>query len=172
MSWAFYYLVVAIYGSHVLIDFACLACTLLDPFVWSLFETRAASLLQDEDEPKQQPSPPAPPSYGRQRLVALLKYAWEKIIFLYPSLFKDENLDKVRYLLYWNACSSIVKFSFLVYPTAYMLVLISILYIFDFLVYEYEGFTANTLIYQKARIISSFSLGMSILSIILCLWVD
>lgn len=165
MTLGLYYLVILIYCIQIAIDTSCLACTLLDPFVWSLFHVKNNILNQDE--------PTVSETVINPRW-ASIKIIWEKIIFLYPSLFKEgtENLTQVRYLLYWNACSNLPKCFFLFYPTWDILLLIALLYIFDCLVYEYEAFTANTLVFQKARIISLFSLIMSILSVIICLWLD
>lgn len=166
MTIAFYYLVFLIYTLHIGVDIICLFCTLLDPFLWSVFHSKAQIIDDSESDNTTAPTTKWP----------RVKLAWEKIIFLYPSLFRDsaanESLILVRYLLYWNACSSIVKFFFLVYPTFTFLILIAVLYMFDCLVYEYEGFTANTLIPQKARLMSFFSLGMSVLSLMMCLWID
>ena len=165
MTVALYYLIIFIYGTHICVDVMCLVCTLLDPFLWSVFHTKT-SITQDSDT-ETVDTPTRWPA---------LKQAWEKIIFLYPSLFKDpnsvESLILVRYFLYWNVCSSIVKLVFLVYPTFSLIILITILYIFDCFVYEYEGFTANSLNYQKARLMTLFSFGMSILSLFMCLWID
>lgn len=186
MSIAFFYAILSIYILHSLIDALCTIVTLLDPILYSYYNTNEAFIYSDSEEKqsdsKMKPSEesqiflaPSSDSWllrAKSKLIQVRLF-WESLLKLYPSLFKEEANSgpmQMRFFIYWIAAMGIVRTICVFYTNITSLLCVSFMYFLEFLVFEYEGFTSMTIVAQKARVMSIFALVMCIMSIVLCLW--
>lgn len=173
-----------LYSLEAIADGMCMIVTLLDPFLFCSRDETITIMFADSDnsEDKKEESVP---NDGEQTqgsssqlysiFLKKLRPYWDFLLKLYPSLFREEytmTSTENRYLLFWLACISMVRLFTVFQPTLILFILMSVLYIFQYLVFEYEGFTAKTMHPRKARIMSISSAVMSVLTIFLTLWLD
>ena len=90
---------------------------------------------------------------------------------MYPSIFRDainsEHSTLARIIVYWVAAMSLVRVFALIFQNAGFYMCVSVMYLLEGLVAEYEGFTSCTIPAGTARLISSFSFCMSLVLVVL-----
>jgi len=185
MSYLFFYSVLLLYAAQAMVDCVCMFVTIVDPFFVSIlhansyYETEESSFVGTEDH-----FSIAKVRYRENscfvRFLIFLRPCWETFLCLYTStLFVDSievpdvfvmNKVRGRLFLYFMSSVSIVRVCALIHLTCGYFKLLSILYLFEALVFEYEGFTAKSLVQRHARVMSVYSGAMSFFSLLLCMW--
>jgi len=106
---------------------------------------------------------------------------WEYLLKLYPSLMNEDYARDVcsghihktscRLFMYWIGTMSLVRLMVFIFPVCPLFITLSLIYLFEFLVFQYEGLTLQIfLIPSKAKIMSFMALYMSLFSGLLCIW--
>jgi hypothetical protein len=90
---------------------------------------------------------------------------------LYPSIFNDISLRQEpeilkRITIYWVSSMSLIRLIAVYWPCAQTILCVSVMYLLEALVAELEGFTFKSVIPSQAKLVSVFSFGMSVVSIL------
>ena len=89
---------------------------------------------------------------------------------MYSSIFKDvvnsEHVVLTRVLVYWAAAMSLVRALALVFRSFELCVCVCLMYVLEGLVAEYEGFSSCTVPPKTARMISSISFFLALMTLV------
>jgi hypothetical protein len=105
---------------------------------------------------------------------------WEYLLHLYPSLFNEEynaspiHMQKAhaRVFMYWIVTMSVVRIMAICMPCIPLFLTLSVIYFFEFFIFQYEGLTLRVFLFPtKAKIMSILAISMSFFSSIMCIWV-
>jgi hypothetical protein len=191
----FFYSVMIIYALHAILDVLCTLVTILDPFyyAWRVNNMNIGNqeVTADKLEKEKQNDIILNPTVSSEKDIFIasdviddgnstypkyyknIQKYWDFFLNLYPSLFKPDmhnNPTQNRMLIYCIASMSLTRVICVLYMNTSSALSVSCAYFFEFLLFQYEGYTAQTILVEKARIMSFFALIMGMLSIIVCLW--
>jgi len=116
-----------------------------------------------------------------RKVVSRTQPQWEFFLRLYPSLFSEDYARDVcaghvhktscRLFMYWASTMSLVRIMAIYFPITPLFLTLSVVYFFEFLVFQYEGVTLQIfLLPSKSRIMSILAMSMSLFSVLLCIW--
>ena len=173
MSSAFFYAFLFIYAIHSFIDFVFVVVVLFDPLLFQISNYEFKTVDPSENqEPVLQQDTDHKNNFAHHRTHFFLEF-WNYIFQLYDSIFLEgQTLCKTgkRYMVYWIACVGIARVVAIVTLDFHVYILVAIFYLLESLVFEYEGFSAKSMVPEKARFMSSVSFALFINTCVFLLW--
>ena len=170
MSVAFFYGTLLLYTLHSFIDFFFVVVVLFDPL---LFQKKYSfSNIQQSDLPDAVCHDSVQETVDLKGQNAFLQF-WNWIYNLYDSLFLDGHQPcktGKRFLMYWIAAMGLGRVVALITLDVQFYVLIAVFYVLETLVFEYEGYSAKTMVPNKARLMSCISFTLFVLTCVFLLW--
>lgn len=114
-----------------------------------------------------------------QSIGSHLKPLWNCTLNMYISLFYENHnantspscSTEKRFLVYWLISMGVCRLVAVVSPSVQMIWLVCILYCMEYLVFQYEGHAGNTIMQNKARILSLSALALAFISLVFILWI-
>jgi len=162
MDWLFF-VILGIYFIHASIDCACVLVTLF----------YKPPLVADDEVEQSQPEENTAilsDSYSEKYKGIYLNI--RNVLYnLYPSIFNDISLRQEpeilkRLMIYWISSMSLIRLIAVYWPCTQTILCVSVMYLLEALVAEFEGFTFKSIIPSQAKLVSVFSFGMSAVSIL------
>ena len=197
MSYAFFYSILSIYTLQSFLDILCMLTNVFHPF-YAEFLMHSLNLDQKywqdthadiyfdgmEVFERYLVFNTQQPSFFRRlyyKQLLFLNKLWFFFLHLYSSsLFFHPEVDaldayeytqlKCRYFMYSISSISIVRFFSILEMKCHSFCIVSFLYFYEALIFEYEGFTAKSMHLERARFMSIYSYLMCICSFLLCIW--
>jgi len=173
MSFGFFYGFLVIYALHSFVDFLFVVVVLFDSLL--CYNNKAnyhfTSQLNQSAEPSQE-GPTNEDDFAKTKKNIFFEF-WNNIYELYDSIFLEgQALCKTgkRYMVYWIAALGIVRVVAIATLDFQMYILVAIFYLLECLVFEYEGFTAKTMVPEKARFMSCISFALFVNTCVFLLW--
>lgn len=144
----FYEIFKVLLSIDVLIDTLCFMVVLLNPW----FEKTILFRSNDDESHKNETISQS----WQKGCVIIIEKWWKNIFCFYDSIFYEQNIPtgmEKRFMCYWLFTFSIYRIFCIVLYEKQFLVLISFGFLFQSLMFAYEGFVTKTIILYKAKLI-------------------